>query len=83
MVSQHLRSTNCCNDIYFCLDHALRQWSIRYLESMAGLKDLRVPLRLQNLMREAGFVDVESRMIQLPTCAWSTGQSVHLRNPVQ
>jgi len=52
--------------------HALRQWSNRILESMAGLKDLRVPLRLQNLMREAGFVDVESRMIPLPTCAWST-----------
>ncbi|KAH8592911.1 S-adenosyl-L-methionine-dependent methyltransferase [Bisporella sp. PMI_857] len=53
-------------------DHALRQWSARYLESMEGLKDLRVPLRLPNLMRDAGFVDVEHRMIQLPTCGWST-----------
>jgi hypothetical protein len=55
------------------IDNALRQWSARYLESLDGLKDLRVALRLPNLMREAGFVDVEHRMIQLHTCAWSTG----------
>jgi hypothetical protein len=41
---------------------------------MEGLKDLRVPLRLPSLMRDAGFVDVEHRMIQLPTCGWSTGK---------
>lgn len=29
-------------------DHALRQWSARYAESLEGLKDLRVPLRLSN-----------------------------------
>jgi len=52
--------------------HALRQWSSRYLESMEGLKDLRVPLRLPNLMRDAGFVDIEHRMIQLHTCGWSS-----------
>lgn len=48
---------------------------------MEGLKDLRVPLRLANMMRAAGFVDVESRMIQLPTCAWATGSHnlVHRR----
>lgn len=44
------------------------------MESLQGLKDLRVPLRLPNMMREAGFVDVEHRMIQLHTCAWSTDQ---------
>ncbi|RDL38861.1 Uncharacterized protein BP5553_03201 [Venustampulla echinocandica] len=54
--------------------HALRQWSSRYLESHEGLKDLRVPLRLPTLMREAGFVNVEHRMLQLHTCAWSTDQ---------
>jgi hypothetical protein len=42
---------------------------------MEDLKDLRVPLRLPNMMRAAGFVDVESRVIQLPTCAWSTGSN--------
>jgi hypothetical protein len=56
------------------IDHALHQWSARYLESMNGLKDLRAATRLPNLMREAGFVDVESRMIQLPTCAWPSGK---------
>jgi len=56
-------------------DHALSQWSARYRESMEGLKNLRAATRLPNLMREAGFVDVESRMIPLPTCAWSSGQS--------
>lgn len=54
-------------------DHALRQWSTRYLESLNGTKDLRVPLRLQTLMRDAGFRDIESRMLPLPTCGWSTG----------
>lgn len=53
-------------------DHALSRWSARYLESMEGLKDLRVPLRLSNMMQAAGFVDIESRMIQLHTCGWST-----------
>ncbi|TVY17995.1 Secondary metabolism regulator laeA [Lachnellula arida] len=53
-------------------DHALRQWSTRYMESLEGLKDLRVPLRLPNMMRDAGFVDVEHRMVMLHTCAWST-----------
>ncbi|KAG0649526.1 Methyltransferase laeA [Hyphodiscus hymeniophilus] len=66
-----------CLLISNCSEHALSQWSARYLESMEGLKDLRVPLRLSNMMRAAGFVDVESRMIQLPTCAWSTGSHPH------
>jgi len=51
----------------------LSQWSARYLESMEGLKDPRAPLRLPDMMRQAGFVDVEHRVIQLPTCGWSTG----------
>ena len=55
-------------------DSALFQWSSRYLESLEGLKDLHVPLRLPNMLRAAGFVDVESRMLQLPTCGWPTGE---------
>jgi hypothetical protein len=74
MVSQLATLLASCSNRSCLLDHALRQWSARYLESMDGLKDLRVPLRLPNLMREAGFVDVEHRMIQLHTCGWSTGQ---------
>ena len=63
-------------------DHALSQWSSSYLESLEGLKDLRVPLRLSTLMREAGFVDVESRMIPLHTCGWSAGEFVLGVSPI-
>ncbi|KAI9844445.1 MAG: hypothetical protein M1838_002181 [Thelocarpon superellum] len=52
-------------------DHALRQWSSQYLSSMDGLKDLRAPMRLAQMMRDAGLVDLETRMIPLPLCAWS------------
>lgn len=58
--------------------HALRRWSDYYMESHQGTKDLRVPLRLHDMFREAGFVDVEQRMIQLPTCAWLTGKILGL-----
>lgn len=44
-------------------------------QSMEGLKDLRMPLHLANAMRTAGFVDIDHRMIPLPTCAWSDGES--------
>ena len=53
--------------------HALRQWSNNYLRSMEGLKDPRVPLRLQAMFTAAGFVEVDSRMIPLPLCGWSNG----------
>ncbi|KFY51877.1 hypothetical protein V497_08780 [Pseudogymnoascus sp. VKM F-4516 (FW-969)] len=52
-------------------DHGLRQWSTRMFQSMEGLKDLRMPLHLANAMRTAGFVDIDHRMIPLPTCGWS------------
>ncbi|KFY85035.1 hypothetical protein V500_08769 [Pseudogymnoascus sp. VKM F-4518 (FW-2643)] len=52
-------------------EHGLRQWSTRMFQSMEGLKDLRMPLHLANAMRTAGFVDIDHRMIPLPTCAWS------------
>jgi len=53
-------------------NHALRQWSTRYFESLDGLKDLRAPLRLPNMMRAAGFTEIEHRMIPLHTCGWSS-----------
>lgn len=53
--------------------HAIRQWSDNYIRSMDGIKDPRIPLQLYNLCTAAGFVDVESKMIPLPLCAWSTG----------
>lgn len=35
-------------------------------DSLTGLKDLRIPLRLHSLMREAGFIDVEYRLLSKP-----------------
>lgn len=52
-------------------NHALHVWSQRYLESTQPYKDPQAPLRLQNRMTEAGFVEVESRLIILPLCGWS------------
>lgn len=54
-------------------EHALRQWSQNYIRSLGGLKDLRAPLRLQAMFTTAGLVDIETRMIPLPLCAWSNG----------
>ena len=53
--------------------HAIRQWSNNYIRSIDGIKDPRIPLQLHNLCTAAGFVDIESRMIPLPLCAWSNG----------
>lgn len=55
--------------------HALRQWSTRYFESLEGVKNPRMAHQLQNIMRDAGFVEVEQRTIPLPMCAWSEGQN--------
>ncbi|KAJ9131555.1 S-adenosyl-L-methionine-dependent methyltransferase [Pleurostoma richardsiae] len=53
-------------------NHALRRWSQAFLQSLEPSKDPRVPLQLEALMRHAGFVDVESRLLPLPLCGWST-----------
>lgn len=53
--------------------HAIRQWSEKYFESIDDIKDPRAPLRLYELCRNAGFVDVECKMIPLPLCGWPTG----------
>ncbi|KAI9821314.1 MAG: hypothetical protein M1827_004050 [Pycnora praestabilis] len=52
-------------------EHALREWSTKYLSALEEIKDLRAPLRLNTMMANAGFVDMESKMIPLPLCAWS------------
>ena len=54
--------------------HALRRWSERYIESMTGLKDVRAPTRLQALFSAAGFMEIQSTMLQLPLCGWSNGE---------
>ncbi|TPX14990.1 uncharacterized protein E0L32_004820 [Thyridium curvatum] len=52
--------------------HALSRWSQRYLESLSPYKDPRIPLRLEQMMRQAGLVDVETRILPLPMCGWSS-----------
>ncbi|KAI9824110.1 MAG: hypothetical protein M1832_002180 [Thelocarpon impressellum] len=56
-------------------NHALRQWSAQYMASLDGIKDLRVPLRLGQMMTEAGLVELQTLMIPLPLCGWQPGTS--------
>lgn len=55
-------------------EHALRRWSTQYLRALEDRKDLRIGSKLRNLMTEAGFVEVDAKMIPLPLSAWSTGR---------
>jgi hypothetical protein len=54
-------------------DHALRRWSTHYLRALEDRKDLRIGSKLRTLMTEAGFVEVDTKMIPLPLSAWSNG----------
>lgn len=46
-----------------------------YLRGLQPEKDGRAGLSLEELMRNAGFENVESRMMQLPLCGWPDGLS--------
>lgn len=54
--------------------HPLHEWSTAYLSALNETKDPRAAMQLQNLLNAAGFVEVESKMIPLPLCGWSTGE---------
>ncbi|KAH6635503.1 S-adenosyl-L-methionine-dependent methyltransferase [Chaetomium sp. MPI-SDFR-AT-0129] len=54
-------------------NHALQVWSQNYLQSVQPAKEPRAAPRLRNWMTQAGFVDVEPRMLILPLSGWSTG----------
>ncbi|KAL7627643.1 hypothetical protein AAE478_001836 [Parahypoxylon ruwenzoriense] len=56
------------------IGHALRQWSDKYLQAMSQHKNPEAPRRIAHWMRQAGFTDVEERMIPLPMCGWSDDQ---------
>jgi hypothetical protein len=45
------------------------------MRSYEQTKDLRVGTRLNNLLKDAGFEEVDARMIPLPLSAWSNGES--------
>ncbi|KAF8437377.1 S-adenosyl-L-methionine-dependent methyltransferase [Terfezia claveryi] len=51
--------------------HALRRWSDMYLRANDQSRDLRAPLRFRTLFDQAGFVDVETRMIPVHLSGWS------------
>ena len=55
-------------------EHALRRWSTQYMRALEDRKDLRIGSKLRTLMTEAGFVEVDTKMIPLPLSAWSTGR---------
>ncbi|PYH74613.1 class I SAM-dependent methyltransferase [Aspergillus vadensis CBS 113365] len=52
--------------------HALRQWSTKLMSSVEDVKDLRVGTRLRDLLLAAGLKEVESTMIPVPLCEWSS-----------
>lgn len=56
-----------------CADHALSKWSSRYLNTLSPRKNPRAALSMAGWMENAGFVDIESKLITLPMSAWSTG----------
>ncbi|KEY82121.1 hypothetical protein BA78_4453 [Aspergillus fumigatus] len=53
-------------------EHALRRWSRHFMRSYEGTKDLRVGTRLNTLLRDGGFEEIDARMIPLPLSAWSS-----------
>lgn len=56
-------------------DHALRQWSTKFMQSLNDTKDLRVGTHLRDLMVAAGMEQVDAKMIPLPLSGWSSGKS--------
>ncbi|KAH8173327.1 methyltransferase domain-containing protein [Sarocladium implicatum] len=58
-------------------DHALSRWSRQYLDGLHPYKNPRAPLQLSNWMRNAGFTEVDTRLIPLPMCGWSSDAREH------
>ena len=57
-------------------DHAIRKWYTYYRRAMETERDPRVGSRLQDLMRNAGLVDVQGLQCNLPIGPWSTGMAI-------
>jgi hypothetical protein len=73
------------------LDHGLRRWYVEicqslgqwltiersqlYLRSIQPEKNGRVGIILEELLKNAGFENVEARMMPLPLCGWPEGLS--------
>ena len=52
---------------------ALRMWNSHVMTSLEDLKDLRVGIKLKDLLAGAGLVEVASTIIPLPLSAWARG----------
>ena len=60
--------------------HALRKWSTNYMRALEDLKDPRAPMQLQTLLRGVGMTNVDSKMIPIPLCSWSSGEFLNRRS---
>lgn len=54
-------------------NNVLRQMSTNFFSAIEGTKDPRAPLRFDSMMREAGLVELGSRMIPIPLNGWPSG----------
>lgn len=57
-------------------NHAIRRWYAYYRHAMETERDPRVGSRLQDLMRNAGLVDIQGLQYSLPIGPWSTGMAI-------
>jgi hypothetical protein len=58
-------------------DHAIRQVSTLFARAIGEKKDIRVPMRMGEMMRNAGLVSVSAHMIQVPLNDWPAGMYNH------
>ena len=53
--------------------HSLQQWSDGYRAAIESDRDPRAGRSLGQMLRRAGFVDVEERTFRMPIGSWSSG----------
>ena len=56
--------------------NALRRWSTSYISAIESIKDPRAPMQIQTRLSEAGFVNVESKMIPVAVSGWPNSESM-------
>lgn len=62
--------------------HAIRQLTELYSDAVENTKDLRAPLKMEALMKDAGLVELATRIVQLPLNSWSNSRSLFTTTPV-
>lgn len=58
-------------------EHSLRRWSELYTSAHEVSRDLRAPMRFKTLFEQAGFVEVETRMVPVHLNGWSRSKHSH------